>query len=224
MGKKIIIRENSLNNLLNEERRIVIQEALGQDFDFKLFTRLENQREMFRYAKEHLGEPEGYGSSRVVFQLNDCLCMKLALTNAGIAQNREEYERANPKIEILTRIHYRDPYFRFIICEYALPLDDDDFEVVAGINEWDFSTFAHNAVFLKKRIGLKYIDVDKFKEQLFHGPKIFRQVFDYVMNTNEDNGDFSQYDNLGLVNRGYGAQIVILDSGFSDEISDKYYD
>lgn len=72
-----------------------------------------------RYCKRHLGFPIGNGSARIVFQLDDEKCLKLAKNRKGIAQNGAEYDSADDD--------------SWIVTEYVLPAKQKDFKQCLGI-------------------------------------------------------------------------------------------
>ena len=85
-----------------------------------------------------MGEPIGWGSSRLVYRLSDSLVLKLAYGGTsqsdGVRQNENEYKVfSDANSPLLARIFAHDPKFRFLVCENVMPARDVDFEYFFGI-------------------------------------------------------------------------------------------
>lgn len=213
----------NLKRIIKEETERVLNEAMGNDFSFKELSSKGTFSEMMEYAEEHLGEPEGKGSSRAVFMLNDQLCLKVAMNRFGVEQNRKEWERADPKYDVLTRVHGHDSEFGYIVSEYALPLESDDIEKILGISPFAFSFFVNMLIQIKNGRKLPPEDMQTIQTLITKGDKLYWQMYDYIWHNDEDTGDIAKPDNLGIVNRDGETQVVILDSGFSEELWQKMY-
>lgn len=200
-----------------------ITEAMGPDFSFASLSRFTNLQDMIAYCNKHLGEPEGEGSARIAYQLSDKLCLKLAKNDLGIAQNKNEYEKSNPKFEILTKVYGHDSKYRFLVCEYAIPAIDEDIEEIAGVSPFTF--FYIVGVLINWRQG-KFAsndELDKISYLINDGPNVYWQLYDYISKSKENTNDIGLVDNLGIVNRYGDAQLVILDSGYDDDIFQKQW-
>ena len=130
---------------INESQRKRLFEAYQEGFSFEDLTMIgdsafadeDNVTAQMAYCTKWLGRPDSKGSSRAVFTLNDNMVLKLAYGewhNAGIAQNKQEYEVFQQvDSPLLTRIFYHDKNFSYIVSESVLPCYKEDFEKILGI-------------------------------------------------------------------------------------------
>ena len=87
--------------------------------------------ERVKYCKKMLGFPIGKGSSRMVFQLDDETCLKLAINEKGIAQNLEEIKIARDGfISYIPKIYNGsdEEDGLWVITQYVLPAKKTDFK------------------------------------------------------------------------------------------------
>lgn len=208
---------------LKTPRQEPITEAMGQDFSFATLSRLSSLQDMIAYCNKHLGEPDGEGSTRVVYQLSDKLCLKLAKDELGVAQNKNEYERSNPGFEILTKVYGHDSKYRFLVSEYALPAIDEDIEKIAKVTPFQFFYIVN--ILINWRNGKLASDdeLNTVSTLINDGPNVYWQLYDYISKSKENTNDIGLVDNLGIVNRYGDAQLVILDSGYDEEIFQKQW-
>ena len=98
-----------------------------------------------KYCKEMLGAPIGNGSSRMVFQIDDETCLKLAKNEKGVAQNMEEMSIARDGfISYIPKVYNGSDTENglWIVTQYVLPAKASDFKKVLGIPFSDVSLFA----------------------------------------------------------------------------------
>jgi len=131
---------------INESQKKRLFEAYTNGFSFENLSAIgrgqfageDNTDAQYEYCKKYLGEPIDNGSSRVVFQLNDHFVLKLAMGYDGFAQNEREYKvYVAASTELFTKILYCAEDYSYIVCEYALPAEYDDFEKILGIPYFD---------------------------------------------------------------------------------------
>jgi hypothetical protein len=129
---------------INESQKKRLFEAYREGFSFEELSVLANNafsdwndwRLQYDYCIKWLGEPDGKGSSRCVFTLNDNYVLKLAYEKraAGIVQNHIEYnifkETNSP---LLPKILYCDENFTYLVVENVLPIKMEDFEYILGM-------------------------------------------------------------------------------------------
>jgi hypothetical protein len=137
---------------INESQKNRIFEAYQEGFSFEKLASIpfetNDPKAQYKYCFKWLGRPNGQGSSRTVFTLDDNLVLKLAysvfyntmnnetsvLEGAGADQNRAEFE-VYEKMDtpLLPRILYHDDNFTFMVCESVLPATEEDFEKIIGL-------------------------------------------------------------------------------------------
>ena len=200
-----------LNNALTNDMQGVKDSS---DYKDKINYFFENG---YKYCVKMLGEPIGKGSSRAVFQIDDTRVLKLATNMKGVAQNKAEVTAYNQSpIKTFMPIIYNDSdmenYF-YIISEYVLPADEEDFENVLGIS---FDT-------LREIIYDRSMDtvIDEYDNL----PK-FQKLLQYIAAMRENSiniDDWHNIDNWGLANRNSNATLVTLDNGFTQNVANNFY-
>lgn len=171
----------------------------------------------YDYCVKMLGEPIGKGSSRAVFQIDDTRVLKLATNMKGIAQNKAEVAVYNQTADkTFMPIIYNDSdmenYF-YVIAEYVLPAEEDDFKNVIGI---PFDTFEE----------IVYNDkIEDVIEDHKYSPKV-RGLFQYMLTMSKigvNINDWFYIDNWGLTKRNGKAAMVTLDNGFTQTVANNFY-
>ena len=179
--------------------------------------------------------PIGSGSSRLVFQIDDETCLKLAKNEKGVAQNLEEIKIANDGI-----ISYIPKIFNgsdeenglWIITQYVLPAKTSDFKNVLGVPFSDVAEFAENtdARFDYKR-GRFYINnADRTVHKLYQKYEdnydvisLFNDIHEIKADYDQLVGDLTRIQNWGMVRENGNIFMVMLDTGFSEEIRNQFY-
>lgn len=222
---KIIITEKQESAI----KRFIVNEAMSDEFSFDILKSLKTFRDRKNYCDKYLGFNVGSGSSRLVYQLDDEKVLKLAKNEKGIAQNEQEYSFGQEKFVDVTPHIFNEMCdlvnFTFIVSEYVLPAKEKDFMELYGIN---FKTFISviNTVNVwyggKRYLGIKVLSDEEMKYLQEENPDI-KEFVDYVSNYNPPIDDMLRLANYGMVMREGSPQIVLLDSGLTDEIYNKYY-
>ena len=213
--KKIIVNENGFSRLIREARM--------DGFRVDTLKSLPSYSQKVNYCKQMLGNPIGNGSSRMVFQLDDETVLKLAKNNKGIAQNEREYNLyACGASEFLPYLMNGtdEEDFLWIVSEYVLPAKAEDFKKVLGVPFKDiqrlvFANIYHNSK-VASQIFSKY-------EDNYDAIDVFSSIEDLGHSYNVNFLDMSRISNWGMVMRDGKPMMVILDSGLTDEIYDKFY-
>lgn len=196
-----------------------LNEAVSDEFSFETLKSLPSFNQRLTYCKEHLGPNIGQGSSRIVFQLTDEICLKLAKNEKGIAQNELEFRNSED--------YYIDNLFPkvfdesdsenylFLVSEYVLPAKKSDFNIVENISFNDFETILTQ---LTRGRRLTQEENDIYEES-----ELVKGIYDYSINYNVPIVELTRIQNYGLVYRDNQATIVLLDSGFNDDIYRQHY-
>ena len=225
-----IIRDTVSENkhmtiIITEQQQKMLQEAADEHFSLEELSAIPSFRGRFNYCTQHLGQHIGKGSSRVTFQIDDEKVLKLAWNNKGIGQNMEE--RKTYIASIFPQVYDYDENDKWLISEFVLPAKAQDFKHCFGMSFQQFASFllaCANYRFGKRYWGamsqnewLSYltnnVDLSEFDEYIGnYGNNRFTPV-----------GDMVRLCNYGLTQRDGEATIVLLDSGFSEEVWNKYY-
>jgi hypothetical protein len=217
---KLVYRTNESKNRLTE--------AQDSQFSLQTLSSFKYFKQRLEYCREHLGKITGNGSSRVVFQINDQTCLKLAKNQKGIAQNEHESEWYKQSLDCFPKIFdYDDANDSWIVCEYVLPAKPEDFKHCLGITWNEFVSFIVSCyneydgnrsrrTFYHKMPDEQFYNLIENNDTL-HG------IYDYITNYQDPMGDLISIENYGMVRRYNQDLIVILDHGLSDAIWDEYY-
>lgn len=117
----------------------ILCEAADSTFSYNQLDKL-NNKEKLSYCNDHLGEPIGEGSSRLVFQIDDNKVLKLAKNKAGLYQNKWEnnfYEQLGIS-DIFPQIYKCGSDYSYIVSDFVLPAKEEDFREVFKMSYGEF--------------------------------------------------------------------------------------
>jgi hypothetical protein len=164
------------------------------------FSGEDNTEKQYEYCCKYLGEPFANGSSRIVFQLDDNLVLKLAMGYQGFIQNETEYNVFNlSKSPLLARILAADDEsFTWLVSEAVLPAEEEDFEKIVGIPY--YNTYMQDSQPSKGRHGDMKVGFNKYFNKLIPfgaESKICVDVLiDYMQGFDPGDVDTSVYDEI----------------------------
>ena len=221
--KKIILNENQYNLLC---------EAMKEGFDYNMLRNMPFAKKI-RYCKDMLGFPIGNGSSRMVFQIDDEKCLKLAKNAKGIAQNEQEStvltDNYKAKFSIFPKM-YEDvsdmDKFQWIVSEYVLPAKAKDFKVATGYDWKTVQMFIATVCARYDRMSNQLIDNDTMEQIMEYDEehsRFFLELEGYLCDYQMPVGDYLRLANWGMTKRYGEPYMVILDDGLTDDIFKKYY-
>ena len=189
---------------------------------------------MLDYAREHLKEL-GEGSSRAVFYLSNRYVLKLAINDAGYAQNEAEVEVfTNPATKpIIAKIYDFDSDYAWIISEVVRELTTareftEKSEVnlnnlITTIRRWDQYLQKHFKEPDKDSMdpvayGHALLNYEATKKIISH--PLFEALKSLVKSSKIDLDDVQDAGHWGMTADG---RLVILDYGFTRAVKDKFY-
>lgn len=203
-----------------------IQEAADREFSIGYLHTFEDWRLLLRYCRQHLGEPIGKGSSRYVFQIDDRWCLKVAYNRKGIAQNNAETEEwKHNRYDIFAKKLDYDRDGLWVVAEYVLPANAQDFKHCIGMTFKEFKDFI-NTVYSQYAIDdvkhkMSYERMSELSEQ----NETLHDVESFLEDTQEKAiGDMSSLRSWGLTMRDGKETLVLMDYGLTEEIWKKFYD
>lgn len=224
---KILITESQYNRLL---------EARKEGFRVDMLRQLPSFRAKIRYCNQWLGPYMGSGSSRLVYEIDDNVVLKLAKNNKGIAQNEKEYSIKNDNYKSDFNIFPKvfngsdEENFQWILAESVVPAEADDFKKATGfpwkiVKQFIVTVFNRYAYRMSRLEGsLTDEQYEKIMEYDEENSYFFHELEDYLSNYQVSPvNDYFRIANWGLTLRGNQPYMVILDDGIDDEILDKYY-
>jgi len=222
---KVYLKENQFKNLF---------EARMDGFRVDYLTNCKSFEERVEYCKQMLGFPIGDGSSRIIFQLDDETCLKLAKDEKGIAQNKEEMAVGfNHNEEYMPKVYNGtdENNALWIVAEYVIPAREEDFYKVAHVNFADVSKFA---VFLDNYIEIRDLYVRSMAKFVLDGiaykygsnkraVELFESICDFKSTYKQYVGDLGRIDNWGIARRKGRTVFVMLDTGLSKDVYNQFY-
>ena len=210
----------------------------AQSIEYDHFNRddddIEESTGMLDYAKEHL-RLLGEGSSRAVFYLSNRFVLKIAKNDAGYAQNEAEVEVfTNPATKpIVAKIYDFDPDYAWIVSEVVRELttarefeEKSGFQLLSLMNilradkqtlpyllkEPDYSKLApHHHDMAVERY--------KMNNKVFASP-LYAAIKELQLNSKIQLVDLQTAGHWGMTADG---QLVILDYGFTRDVSNAFY-
>ena len=215
----VIVNESQIKDILNE--------AMNDTFSFDELDNINVISKRVAYCKQHLGNPVGNGSSRMVFQIDDEKVLKLAKNQKGIAQNSVEADWVAQNYGVLPTLFKVADDYSYIITEYVLPSKAQDFKQCLGMSFNDFCEFVKKCYISyagrRESFGVSStIDDDKFSEMLENNEWL-DQFYTYLSDYQPPVGDLLRIANYGLCQRDGQPEIVLLDSGLTQQVWDEYY-
>ena len=171
----------------------------------------------------------------MVFQIDDETCLKLAKNKKGIAQNKEEIRIASDNF-----ISYIPKVFNgsdeenglWIITQYVIPAKPQDFEELLGISFEDIQSFCAST---DRRFNYKngkdiikqadYVISKLYETYEDNGlvSELFRDIEELRGSYDQFVGDLARIQNWGMVRENGNSFLVMLDTGFSEEICNQFY-
>lgn len=201
-----------------------LEEDYPASFDMEYFKTLNSFNARIKYCEEHLQRLSS-GSSRIVYKIDDQKVLKLAKNKAGLAQNELEYDSSGEHMldEIIAKVFDVDENFLWIEMEFARKMSMGEFKKISGYNFKDFSKALHNyGIDAVTFTGSKFAISPELVESMWEDEFVY-EIFQYIGNYAIPPGDLMKISSYGIVNRGGGDEIVLIDYGFSSEIHSNYY-
>lgn len=203
--------------------------------------------EMLEFMRQHknIVKYVGEGSSRIVFVMADGTALKLAKTEAGIAQNRQESKVC------------MDPQYRYDIFPEFYGADTKNWlalncELCAKATANDFKELLRcqpsaimNVIEFIVKMKIDQQELNKVKTHFEQLDNLVYANFVKLLNDNETPatnamlslidfykrhgldemliGDLEEIDNWGITIREGQKVLVIIDAGFSEDVYQKFY-
>lgn len=201
----------------------IFKEAAFDDFNVEQLRQIKSLKGREQFCRRMLGKPIGRGSSRLVFQISDEKVLKLAMNRKGLAQNAAEADWGAQRYGVLPTLFEDDDNGWFIVTEYVLPAKEDDFEYCLGITFEEYCQFVIFAFNQYSRRKYQCSMENSRFQELLENSEWLEKLYGYLTDYQPPFGDLTAINNLGLCNRNGEAEIVILDSGLTNEIWNEYY-
>lgn len=221
----------NMDNFVNISDVSELNEAAMPEFNLQTLNSIKSFAGKLKYCKQMLGPSFGSGSSRIIFEIDDNKVLKLAKNQKGLAQNEFEEETSRYGDMVVKVFECADDY-SWLIEENCLPAEEEDFEQILGM---PFNKYCALVMYNYNKYcqpgneaeyySLSPIECDRWINQLYNQddggfiPGVLRLMRDYELPC----GDLTTITSYGMVKRNGKPQIVVIDSGLSQEIYDTYY-
>lgn len=221
-----------LHRLIRESiSRVLKEEAKQQRFSLQELDSIRSFKGRLEYCRQRLGSSIGSGSSRICFNIGNGHILKLAKNKKGLAQNEFEEETSRMSSAVVDVYDVADNY-TWVVEEMCIPAKEGDFERILGIpfiTFCDLVRYQYNAYTQSGRevklFSITNGEAKQLLDQIYDSndgafiPNLLRLMGDYGLPC----GDLLRVSSYGIVKRDGGEDIVLLDSGLSQEIKDMYY-
>ena len=220
-----------MDNFINLSDTNELYEAAMPQFNLQTLSSIKSFAGRLKYCKQMLGPIFGSGSSRVIFEIDDNKVLKLAKNQKGIAQNEFEDDTSRYGSIVVKVFECADDY-TWLVEENCIPAKEKDFEQILGMPFETYCDLVKHSFNRYCRNGrqantytLSPIECDRLLDQLYEQdeygfiPQLFNLMGDYQLPW----GDLTRISTYGMVNRDGEPEIVVIDSGLSEEILDTYY-
>lgn len=198
----------------------------SQSFNMEQFKALRSFNKRVQYCNQHLKRISS-GSSRIVYQLNENLVLKLAKNEKGIQQNNTESDHYIQQTfpDVIAKVHQWDNDDLWIVSDLAKKATKNRFKQIVGMDiekvDWYFNLryAEHNGKkvdHIRSRFTpeeIEFLDNSEFCGELIN------MMFDFDMPP----GDFGRLSSYGEVMRNGKPAIVSIDYGLTQNTYDSYY-
>lgn len=208
---------------------ILKEMAYPVSFNMEEFKTLKSFNQRIKYCSARLPRI-GAGSSRIVFQIDNEKCLKLAKNQRGIAQNEAEDDGYIQSLDLAAEVYDTHPEYLWIEMQLARKAKPSDFQRLIGFN---FKIFCAWVDYIKsKYTRRRYSYRDRSFDQLFQSNDFYEKIeytlFDmvdqYMSNTTlEASGDLQRISSWGIVSDGGQDKLVLIDFGLNDDVAKTYY-
>lgn len=218
-------------NLSDEEDVRELNEAAMPEFNLQTLDSIKSFNGRLKYCKQMLGPSFGSGSSRIIFEIDDNKVLKLAKNQKGVAQNEFEEETSRYGSMVVKVFECGNDY-TWLVEENCIPAKEKDFEMMLGIpfeTYCDLIRFYYNRYCRNgKQVSLYTMssdEADKLIDQLYEQDEygFVQRVFNLMGDYQLPFGDLTRISTYGVVMRDGEPELVIIDSGLSEEILNTYY-
>lgn len=221
-----------------------IKDQYGRKQSFSINNLKNSNRKNIRNYLDQRLEVVGQGTSRRVYILNSRKVIKLATNDAGIEQNKLEYEVANSKFSpLVTRIYDNHPQYYWIIADLVRPISSHVLDPIHSSYNELYTDELDNE---RTDFGKDYIDYSKITDERFQDVETALdynkdQIKDFIKRRNFSKEEkdklllLNEFKNTFSISIGdlfhlyhWGktpdGRVVILDYGLNTNIYNNFYD
>lgn len=167
----------------------------------------------------------GSGSSRTVFAIDDNTVLKVAKNKKGLAQNQAESQYAIQQwSSLVAKVIDSDPNDIFIVMERASKVTPTLFKKILGFSIEHLAEYLE--VFKHRYKPSKYYRPSSLSKDWteMEDNEWVMDLVDLAVNFNFPiPGDLGRLSSYGVVDRGYGQEVVLIDFGLNEEVWETHY-
>jgi hypothetical protein len=209
-----------LSDILLESR---LEEYYPTNWNVEEFKKLTSFNQRISYCEDNLIRISS-GSSRVVYKIDETKVLKLAKNKKGIAQNEVEIDFSKDYMwdGIVAEIFNYDPNNLWLEMELARKLTANEFKTITGLTFEDYCAGLRYYESLQKpKGGINYSQPETYDD-------MWENEFSYeILNTVGSYeipvGDLCRLSTYGVVNRGGGNSVVMIDYGLTNDVYTGFY-
>jgi hypothetical protein len=180
----------------------------------KNIEELETYQARKKYAEKNLKHLSS-GSSRIVFLTKKDTVIKLAKNDKGIAQNKAE-SNLKGESKFVNKVLSHASDYSWIESQFLKKITEKQFQKMTGMDFDDFGECIRYA--LKSISGSKKEKPDSYKE-ISENP-LFKELKDIAKKNHLLGGDIARISSF----KTNGSYPILVDSGLTKKIFDKYYE
>lgn len=200
----------------------IIEEEFGESgFSIDELEEIKSYRGKVKYCEQYL-KRIGSGSSRVVYQIDDKWCLKLAKNSKGIAQNSSEISIYNSDNSgLIAEISDYDNNDFWIKMQLARKLNVAKFKQITGET---FNDFVSDVYQLQIGMDNNHQFNDKVTALIDDEDSLISRLYYLVTDYDIHLGDFKRMSSFGyIVNDDGSEEIIIVDYGATNNVISDYY-
>jgi hypothetical protein len=196
-------------------------EEYPSNFNFDEMLKINSYKGRIDYCKSRLKQI-GRGSSRVAFQVDEKIVLKVALNKKGISQNEVEINSYdNYYSNILAEVFEYSEDGIFLEMELARTPKPTDFKRILGVDVKYFVGHLRNEYLLNNRRKALF-SIPKQQVDIINELEEFNDILSFCSDYNINPSDFSRLGQWGIVQRSDGEHLVLIDYGFDENVEKLY--
>lgn len=209
-------------------KTLIGEMAYPVSFNMDEFKKINTFKGRVEYCQERLRKI-GAGSSRIVYQIDNEKCLKLAKNTKGLVQNASETDKYLEQIGIAAITYDCHPKYQWIEMQLARKAKPSDFK---RLTPYDFNVFCHWIDYIHAQYSRGRTYRNKQMDELFKSDyfwenieyTVFQEVETYLSNyTLEAIGDLKRISSWGIVSNNGEEKLVLIDYGLTDDVYNTYY-
>ena len=196
-------------------------EDYPSNFSFDEMLKINSYKGRIDYCKSILKQI-GRCSSRVAFQVDEKIVLKVALNKKGISQNEVEINSYDKYYSnILAEVFEYSEDGIFLEMELARTPKPTDFKRILGVDVKYFVRHLSND-YLQNNGRKPTFSIPQEQVDIINELDEFNDIMSFCLDYNINPSDFSRLGQWGIVQRNDGEHLVLIDYGFDEDVEKLY--